>query len=474
MRDLRPGTTVLALSLSLALAPGCGSPARDMADTFSETQTASASGTGTDSGEATLTDGGSGSTSGGEKLDVGDGMGSDSGACPDSSGGGGTETFEFSIIWIANSDYGEGTVSKIDTQTATELARYRTGTNAYGDSPSRTSVNLDGDVVIANRGDIPSGVHIQVGSFTKITGDPDKCTDRNGDGVITTSQGPNDVLEWGEDDCVEWNYVAEEVAGLDQNGLGGARAVAWDNGSETGCSNGQDPNVWVGYKHGPDSSYVDLLEGSSTPGQPPAMLGRAEITDAEFTYDLGMYGGAVDKDGNIYVLGRDRAVARVDRQDFTVQLFPGGGYGIAVDADGYPWTVNGYGEPERLDPATGQWTTYPAAGSGGYYRGVTIDREGHLWSAITSCGLGQFDTNTGVWLAPEITIAGCELAVGVSVDYEGYVWVVDQDADQAYKMLPTPGGGATLDATVTGLLEPYTYSDMTGAALGLVTFPPQG
>ena len=103
-----------------------------------------------------------------------------------------------------------------------------------------------GDVVVANRGDIPSGNHIEVGSFTKITGDPEKCIDRNGDGVVRTSQGPNDVLEWGEDDCVEWHYVADEVPGLANGGIGGARAVAWDNGSETGCTNGEDPNVWVG------------------------------------------------------------------------------------------------------------------------------------------------------------------------------------------------------------------------------------
>lgn len=475
-RSRRP---LAVLAVSLATVAACNTTREPETDTFGTSDSLGTSGgdsadSGGDSdGRASGDDGDStDDDGGGQRLDVGEGMDS-SGGCPD--GGGeddGEEILEFSIIWIANSEAGEGTVSKIDTMTATELARYRTGPNPFGDSPSRTSVSLDGDVVVANRGDIPSGVHVEVGSFTKINGDPDECTDRNGDGVVRTSQGPEDVLPWGEDDCVEWHYVADEVAGLSK---GGARAVAWDNGTESGCGgSGDGPAVWVGYKHDPATSVVELLEGYAAPGQEPNVLGRAEITDVNFIYDLGMYGGAVDADGNVYVLGRDVAVARVDREDFSVQVYEGGGYGIAVDAEGYPWTVNGWGEPQRLDPATGQWETFVAAGTGGYYRGVTIDRNGHLWSAITSCGVGQFDTKSGQWLAPHINIDGCIRAVGVSVDYEGFVWVVDQDADQAYKLEPLAGGGAQLNATVRGLVQPYTYSDMTGAGLGLVTFPPPG
>jgi hypothetical protein len=51
----------------------------------------------------------------------------------------------FPFAWIANS--GEGTVSKIDTQTGVEVARYRTGPNGAADSPSRTAVDADGDAL---------------------------------------------------------------------------------------------------------------------------------------------------------------------------------------------------------------------------------------------------------------------------------------------------------------------------------------
>jgi hypothetical protein len=60
--------------------------------------------------------------------------------------------------------------------------------------------------------------------------------------------------------------------------------------------------------------------------------------------------------------------------------------------------------------------------------------------------------------------------VGVSIDVEGSVWVVDRGANVAFKVQPD---SYTVE-TVEGLVGPYTYSDMTGAGLGLVVNPPQG
>ena len=60
--------------------------------------------------------------------------------------------FEFSYLWVANTD--QGSISKINTFTQVEEGRY------YSDpvedaiaNPSRTSVNIDGRyVVVSNRG----------------------------------------------------------------------------------------------------------------------------------------------------------------------------------------------------------------------------------------------------------------------------------------------------------------------------------
>src|SRR5690349_784454 len=63
-------------------------------------------------------------------------------------GGGGGKTPEFSYIWVANA--GQSTISKINTQTMVEEGRYITRPDSNG-NPSRTSVNLSGDVAVANR-----------------------------------------------------------------------------------------------------------------------------------------------------------------------------------------------------------------------------------------------------------------------------------------------------------------------------------
>ena len=51
-------------------------------------------------------------------------------------------------------------------------------------------------------------------------------------------------------------------------------------------------------------------------------------------------------------------------------------------------------------------------------------------------------------------------AKGISIDFEGNVWAVSYSAD-AYHVNPTT---MQID-TFTGLVGPYTYSDMTGFAL---------
>jgi streptogramin lyase len=104
-------------------------------------------------------------------------------------------------------------------------------------------------------------------------------------------------------------------------------------------------------------------------------------------------------------------------------------------------------------------------------RGLTVDAQGHAWAAGNDpCGLVRFDTLGKVLVDGDIALPGCEEPVGVSIDVDGMVWVVDRGADVAFKVDPD---GYDVQ-TVTGLVAPYTYSDMTGAGLGLVVHPPPG
>lgn len=105
-----------------------------------------------------------------------------------------------------------------------------------------------------------------------------------------------------------------------------------------------------------------------------------------------------------------------------------------------------------------------------------VDQEDRAWFAVDAsgafgCGLGIVDVQTRTLLAPAIALPGCAAPVGVSIDVEGYVWVVDQGANQAFKVDPDT---YQVLLTVPGLFQPYTYSDMTGAGLDLVVNPPTG
>jgi hypothetical protein len=101
--------------------------------------TSSQSGSGTDSDPTDTNPTNASESDDGIKFDLGVSDMADTGGDP--CGGGGD--VEFSHIWIANSPY--GTVSKIDTQSLTELARYQVRPQGGG-MPSRTSVNVRGDM----------------------------------------------------------------------------------------------------------------------------------------------------------------------------------------------------------------------------------------------------------------------------------------------------------------------------------------
>ena len=99
-----------------------------------------------------------------------------------------------------------------------------------------------------------------------------------------------------------------------------------------------------------------------------------------------------------------------------------------------------------------------------------VDSDGNAWIAANNpCDLVRFDRAAGTY--QNIALPECGTPVGVSIDVEGYIWVVDQGSNRAYKIDPVTHAVVT---TVTGLAGPYTYSDMTGAGLSLVTNPPTG
>lgn len=367
--------------------------------------------------------------------------------------GNGEGAFEFSYIWIANS--AEGTVSKIDTVTGVEEGRYATGPMHPDGSPSRTSVNQFGDAVVVNRG--PGGI-------AKIAASEADCVDRNLSGVIDTSTGAEDVMPWMEDECVLW-YL--DVPSPDHES--GPRPVAWEGVQldDNGCATSV-PRIWLAWRDAANTAHVWRLDGTDG-------TQLDEVLIANWPSGTGRpYGGAVNAAGDFWMTSKndDPRAVRIDANTLLwedVWQNPAGSiYGMAVDQNGDVWGGLNTGSMSHYRAAIDTWTAIPVPGHTSL-RGIMADREGRVWgAAIGSCGLVGVDAVTDTVIA-DIDLPGCQTPVGISIDADGFVWVVDRDANRAYKVNPDTND---VELTVTGLNEPYTYSDMTGAGLGLVINPP--
>ncbi len=399
---------------------------------------------------------------GGESADDDDGFDDDGTkfdlpALPDpggcNPGGNGEGGGAFSYIWIGNSP--QGTVSKVDTETGTELGRYQASSGS--NSPSRTSVNQYGDVAVANRGD--------AGSLTKIAASLERCVESNGIPGIQTSTGPDDVLPFGDDECVLWNTPLASA-----NYGNGPRAVAWEGGEidPVTCTNTvPNPRVWVSYRGAGNNIEIQRLDGNT-----------GAILDSVVAVGGGgrTYGGAVNAEGDFWVAtrgGQDNLI-HVDAVTLATTVYnvpAGDNYGMAVDKDGDPWVVTyneGTNYVYRLDVPSGMFVT--AATSPNRYRGIQIDREGRAWIAgNVPCRLSLVDADNDMLINDNIPLPGCATPVGTSIDRDGFVWVVDQGNSTAYKVDPD---SYDVQFTVEGLVQPYTYSDMTGSGLDLVVNPP--
>lgn len=380
------------------------------------------------------------------KFDVATNNDAGAPGCGDS---GGDPEGMFSYIWIANS--GEGTVSKINTKTGIEEGRYR----VEGGSPSRTSVNLQGDVAVSSRD--PGGV-------TKIGAITSHCVDKNADGMIFTSTGPGDVKNFGEDECVLWTKP------IPSPGYSyGPRATAWE-GIKTDPNTCETPNprLWFAWMDGSYTAHFMRVDGATG------------ATLDEVTYPWGNadgyspYGGAVNAKGDFFATGLNLGPAvKIDAATLAVSDFgiPGGcKYGMSLDANGNIWNGGCIGGNVYVyDVALGQWQDIGNA-AGSRVNGVMVDRDGNLWGAGSDpCRLVHVDVATRTYLNPSIPLPGCSQPWGVSIDVDGFVWVVDMGANLAFKVDPAT---YQVQLTVTGLVNPYTYSDMTGAGLNLQVNPP--
>ena len=387
-------------------------------------------------------------------------------------------------VWIANAD--EGTVSRLDAYTGDEIARYPSvitagGNNgrpwsetcdyaSRGNCPSRTAVDFRGDCWVANR------AFGNQGTVTKIAAHIGDCVDRNGNGIIETSEDSDGNgrinLSSGEflgdaDECVLFTI---NVGG--NNGVPRALAISPDY---SGASPGG--NAWVGMNLERTFAEIDGDTGAilrypvQVPLNPYGALaskyeGQVWVTNAGWQNTL--------PDNPPGICSIDFRTGEVSPR-YDVQSTSGcvGTYGITIDAESRVW-VGGYpcnGTAFRYDPATAQWMTVVASGAG-LPRGLVADGEGRIWMAHCSncdygnCGeITRFNADDGSDIQRYHLPSGND-TIGVDMDPEGRVWTVSRGTNNAARIDPVTGD---IEEFPVGV-GPYTYSDFTGHSL-LLQFP---
>ncbi|MCA9699946.1 MAG: hypothetical protein KC431_20645 [Myxococcales bacterium] len=417
------------ISTTVGTGDEAGTTAGESGTTAGETTAGETTAGTTTAGETTTTT--ASSDDGNFKFDVG---GVPDGGNNCQGGGGGNDDFEFSFLWAANS--AQGTISKIDTKTVTEVGRYIVRPDSAG-SPSRTSVSLSGHVAVANRN----------GGVTKIYADEQFCQDTNGTPGIQTSNSAA-YLPWGQEECIAWY---QPFAYQSQ------RPVAWGPGVfNNGTCQWEEEELWTSGNNG---QGLDIMVLDGDDGMVKEMInvpvgGGFGQANSDF---YGVYGGAVDGDGNFWgsQLGTSGKLIKVYREDMTYEVYdtPSGPhwYGMTVDSDGMVWLCSS--TVGRFDPVSETWQTAQVGG----WTGCMADagENGLLWMAN---GSGVVGVNRDTLLVEKTWNAGG--SYGISVDFEGFVWAV-ANGSTVSKIDPNSGQYWTY----SGLVGAYTYSDMTGYAL---------
>ena len=341
-------------------------------------------------------------------------------------------------LWIANQDY---TLTRIDTGDGIVA-----GTYPVGDGASRTAVDLNYNVWVANRW---------------------------GDGTV------NKILH--DCECPDAETLCTECVALTVS-LGTdtiPRGLAIDAAN----------NVWVG-----KYNTYELV-----------MLNNEDGTiESEFSIDLPPYGLAIDSQGKIWISSIFNGITCFDTNTWeSCGTFTGwtenidwhadsdqdciNPYGIAVDIDGNIWFGNwSCGGLGRLDRASYEQSildnTDDLTGaiayddvrvtariydgvSTSYTRGVAVDGAGDIWvAASASDRLNHFDPETETYIG---AYAAGTNPIGVGISDQGHAIAVDYGGDMAYAY----DSEGTLQWYASTGSNPYSYSDMTGFQLRNFTAP---
>jgi hypothetical protein len=333
------------------------------------------------------------------------------------------------FFWIANTS--AGTVTKLDTRTGRQAARYDSVLTRNWDgsvpavrpprdscnNPVLTAVDAKGNAFVVNRGSC-TGVSA---SITKYAGSLAECVDRNGNGVIDTSSDangngtvePNNAAEFkGQgDECVLWtkNYAAAEdqgrsiVVDADQNvwaagfsssriyqlsGMTGAVQRTIDLQAETGGASGIQALAIGpgGYLYTSDNTTLRLIR-KINPSAPEGSRVVGTLISPVPTSGL-----AVDRNGMVWLGADSDSASGVVQADFVnnlIQMVGGGGgctgrtHGVAVDAAGDIWAACPISSRVLRLSSSGTFKNSWSFAFNARPEGVAVAADGRIWVTLS-------------------------------------------------------------------------------------------
>ncbi len=366
------------------------------------------------------------------------------------------EAEAFNRLWVAVS-ITRGTVVKFDTQTGAILGEYYTSPTGQPKNPSRTTVDLNGNVWATSR---DGNSVVKIGLVEN-----GQCEDRNSNGVIDTSTGQSDIRAW------------DNAGGVDTDGGVDTAAdecilhyVKVRSSGTRHVSVTPDNDIWVsGTGAGP---YFDLVDGET-----------GVITRQEGPVGYGGYGGLIDSHGVVWsATSGPGALLRWDtsqplsgpQSPTTWQALGGNPYGLCIDPnDGSVWgTSLGGGVVRKYAPDGTIVGTFSQGMD--YAQGCAVDQNGDVWVAHS-----LYRTTVGHLKGDGTFVGNVQLSspsgpTGVSVDADGNVWATNYNSGTVQRINATLGAVGADGETAIGEVDftspylfgqPYNYSDMTGSTL---------
>ena len=359
------------------------------------------------------------------------------------------------FIWVPND--GDGTISKVNTDTGQEVGRYRVSPHPES-LPSRTTVDLRGDCWVGCR---QAGTVVKIGLY-----EAGEWVDRNGDGICQTSYDANadgditgdELLPWGQDECVLFEVVL--VPGYEGTYVPGTYTGPYDyeywGVAPRSLAVDASNNLWAGTWATSKFYYVDGATG--------AILKTVDVSP----WGHNGYGAVMDRNGVVWSSSAGGAhVLKLDprtnpptltRVDLGRVV-----YGVGVDYLGHLF-VSGAGLARiNVDTNAIELDAYheemPCC-----RRGVVCTADNDVWIGNTGGNaVYRFDNDGN--LKASIPAAG---PAGVAVDSAGKIWIGDLGDEFIHRVDPATNT-IELSKQILGSGSHYTYSDMTGVVSWSVT-----